>query len=153
MAEQLDLFEPEIRDPNHPERHYLRLMRKIWEQGDWRVDRTGVGTRSIFGPKLKFDLSDDRLPLLTTKRVFWKAAAREMLWFLTGDTSIRPLLQQGVTIWSDWPLARYREAAGEEITQEAFEARIVADEAFARERGDLGRVSGRRWGDGRRVAR
>jgi thymidylate synthase len=132
---------------DHWEWQYLDLMRRIWEEGDERVDRTGVGTRSVFGPQLRFDLSDGRVPLLTTKRVYWKAAAREMLWFLTGSTSIRPLLQQGVTIWSDWPLAKYRAATGETIAQDEFEARIFADEAFAARWGDLGPVYGKQWVD------
>ena len=131
----------------HWEWQYLALMRRIWQEGDERIDRTGIGTRSVFGPQLRFDLSGGRVPLLTTKRVFWKAAAREMLWFLTGATNIRPLLQQGVTIWSDWPLAKYRQATGEEIAQEAFEARIVADEDFAARWGDLGPVYGKQWVD------
>ena len=131
----------------HWEWQYLDLMRRIWTEGDERLDRTGVGTRSVFGPQLRFDLSEGRVPLLTTKRVFWKAAAREMLWFLTGETNIRPLLQQGVTIWSDWPLAKYRAATGEEISQEAFEARVVEDEAFAARWGDLGPVYGKQWVD------
>lgn len=134
-------------DAAHWEWQYLDLMRRIWSEGDERVDRTGIGTRSVFGPQLRFDLSGDRVPLLTTKRVYWKAAAREMLWFLTGATNIRPLLQQGVTIWSDWPLAKYREATGETISQEDFEARIVADEAFAQRWGDLGPVYGKQWVD------
>jgi thymidylate synthase len=132
-------------ESNHWEHQYLELMRRIWHEGDERVDRTGIGTRSVFGPQLRLDLSEGRVPLLTTKRVFWKAAAREMLWFLTGETNIRPLLQQGVTIWSDWPLAKYRSATGEATTQEAFEARIVADEAFAARWGDLGPVYGKQW--------
>ena len=132
---------------DHWERADLDLMRRIWTEGDERVDRTGVGTRAVFGTHLRCDLSDGRVPVLTTKRVFWKAAAREMLWFLTGETNIRPLLQQGVTIWSDWPLARYRREMGEEITQEGFEARIVADEAFAARWGDLGPVYGKQWVD------
>ena len=136
---------------NPPGRHwewqYLDLMRDVWERGDKRIDRTGVGTRSVFGPQLRFDLADGRVPLLTTKRVFWKAAAREMLWFLTGETNIRPLLAQGVTIWSDWPLAKYREAAGRPITQAEFEARIVEDAAFALRWGDLGPVYGKQWVD------
>ena len=131
----------------HWEWQYLDLMRRIWSEGDERLDRTGVGTRSVFGPQLRFDLSGNRVPLLTTKRVYWKAAAREMLWFLTGETNIRPLLQQGVAIWSDWPLAKYREATGEDITQDAFEARIVEDEGFAKLWGDLGPVYGKQWVD------
>ena len=131
----------------HWEWQYLDLMRHIWERGDERIDRTGIGTRSVFGPQLRLDLSDGRVPLLTTKRVFWKAAAREMLWFLTGETNIRPLLAQGVTIWSDWPLAKYREATGRQITQEEFEARIVKDAAFALRWGDLGPVYGKQWVD------
>lgn len=133
--------------PRHWEWQYLDLMRKIWEEGDERVDRTGIGTRSVFGPQLRFDLAGGHVPLLTTKRVFWKAAAREMLWLLTGETNIRPLLEQGVTIWSDWPLAKYRRASGEAISQEAFEARIVADEDFAARWGDLGPVYGKQWVD------
>lgn len=132
---------------SHWEHQYLELMRRIWREGDERVDRTGIGTRSVFGPQLRFALGDGRVPLLTTKRVFWKAAAREMLWFLTGETNIRSLLQQGVTIWSDWPLAKYRRASREDISQEAFEARIVEDEAFAAQWGDLGPVYGKQWVD------
>lgn len=131
--------------PKHWEWQYLDLMRRIWDIGDERVDRTGIGTRAIFGPQLRFDLSGDRVPLLTTKRVFWKAAAREMLWFLTGETNIRPLLEQGVTIWSDWPLAKYRKASGDPISQESFEARIVEDSEFAARWGDLGPVYGKQW--------
>ena len=136
-----------ISTETHREWQYLALMRRIWEEGDERVDRTGIGTRSVFGPQLRFDLSHERVPLLTTKRVYWKAAAREMLWFLTGETNIRPLLQQGVTIWSDWPHARYRQATDENISQEAFEARVLADEAFAARWGDLGPVYGKQWVD------
>jgi len=131
----------------HPEWQYLDLMRHIWTHGDERMDRTGVGTRSVFGTMLRFNLADDRMPLLTTKRVFWKAAAREMLWFLTGNTNIRPLVQQGVKIWTDWPLAKYRKDSGEDISQADFETRIVADESFAKKWGDLGPVYGKQWVD------
>ncbi len=130
---------------DHPEWQYLDLMRHIWSHGDQRMDRTGVGTRSVFGAQLRFSLADDHVPLLTTKRVFWKAAAKEMLWFLTGNTNIRPLLQEGVTIWSDWPLAAYRKASGQDISQKDFEARIIADEAFAEKWGNLGPVYGKQW--------
>jgi thymidylate synthase len=131
----------------HWESQYLDLMRRIWDHGDERVDRTGVGTRSIFGAEVRFDLADGRMPLLTTKRVYWKTATREFLWFLTGDTNIRSLCAQGVEIWTDWPLDRYRRETGEEIGRAEFSARIVADEAFAMRWGDLGPVYGKQWVD------
>ncbi|WP_232493216.1 thymidylate synthase [Novosphingobium kaempferiae] len=131
----------------HWEWQYLDLMRRIWEQGDERVDRTGVGTRSVFGATIRFDLSGGAMPLLTTKRVYWKTATREMLWFLTGNTNIRPLCAQGVEIWTDWPLDRYRRETGEGISRKDFSARIVGDEVFAEAWGDLGPVYGKQWVD------
>lgn len=131
----------------HWEWQYLDLMRRIWEHGDERVDRTGVGTRSVFGAELRFDLSDGRMPLLTTKRVYWKTATRELLWFLTGDTNIRSLCAQGVEIWTDWPLDRYRRETGEQIERADFSRRIVEDGAFAARWGDLGPVYGKQWVD------
>jgi thymidylate synthase len=129
----------------HYETQYLDLMRRIWTSGDERVDRTGVGTRSLFGESLRFSLADNAIPLLTTKRVYWKTAARELLWFLTGDTNIRNLLVQGVRIWTDWPLARYRRETGDDMAQADFEARIVDDADFAGRWGDLGPVYGHQW--------
>lgn len=134
-------------DPGHWEWQYLDLMRRIWEQGDERMDRTGVGTRATFGAEIRFDLSGGAMPLLTTKRVYWKSATRELLWFLTGETNIRPLCAQGVEIWTDWPLERYRRETGEEISREEFSKRIVEDDAFAIEWGDLGPVYGKQWVD------
>ena len=131
----------------HWEWQYLDLMRRIWEHGDERADRTGVGTRSVFGAQIRFDLAGGAMPLITTKRVYWKTATREFLWFLTGDTNIRALCAQGVQIWTDWPLVRYRKASGEAISREDFSARIVADAAFAAEWGDLGPVYGKQWVD------
>jgi thymidylate synthase len=129
----------------HPEEQYLDLLRRVWEEGDERVDRTGVGTRSLFGATIRCSLADEAIPLLTTKRIAWKVAAREMLWFLTGDTNIRALVEQGVHIWTDWPLARYRAETGAEMTREAFEAAIIADPAFAARWGELGPVYGAQW--------
>ncbi|SLJ90029.1 thymidylate synthase [Novosphingobium mathurense] len=131
----------------HWEWQYLDLMRRIWEHGDERVDRTGVGTRSIFGATIRFDLAGGAMPLLTTKRVYWKTATRELLWFLTGDTNIRSLCAQGVQIWTDWPLARYRRETGHDISRVDFSDRIVADAAFAEQWGDLGPVYGKQWVD------
>ena len=132
---------------HHWEWQYLELMRRIWEEGDERIDRTGVGTRSVFGAQLRFDLAGGAMPLLTTKRVYWKTATREFLWFLTGDTNIRKLCAQGVEIWTDWPLDRFRRETGESIPRAEFSQRIVADESFAREWGDLGPVYGKQWVD------
>jgi len=132
---------------SHWEWQYLSLMRRIWETGDERVDRTGVGTRSLFGAEIRFDLADGAMPLLTTKRVYWKTATRELLWFLTGETNIRPLCAQGVEIWTDWPLDRYRKETGDEISRADFSRRIVDDADFAARWGDLGPVYGKQWVD------
>ena len=129
----------------HPEYQYLDLLEHVLARGDERLDRTGVGTRSTFGAMLRFDLSDGSVPVLTTKTVYWKTAVKEMLWFLTGGTNIRPLLRENVRIWTDWPLAAYRRETGDDISQTAFEARIVEDEAFADRWGDLGPVYGKQW--------
>jgi thymidylate synthase len=124
-------------------------------QGYLRQDRTGVGTRALFGQTLRFDLAEG-FPVFTTKRIFWKTAFKEMLWMLGGGRNIRELLAQNVRIWTDWPLKRYREATGEAISQEAFERRILDDAGFAQVWGDLGPVYGwqwRRWraADGREI--
>lgn len=129
----------------HPEYQYLDLLDQVLTRGDERLDRTGVGTRSLFGAMVRFDLSDGSAPILTTKRVYWKTAVKEMLWFLTGGTNIQPLLRDNVRIWTDWPLATYRRETGEEIAQEAFEQRIVEDDAFAARWGELGPVYGKQW--------
>lgn len=132
-------------DTPHYEQQYLDLMRHVWAEGDERTDRTGVGTRSVFGATMRFPLHGNGIPLLTTKRVYWKAAAREILWFLTGNTNIRPLVEQGVHIWTDWPLDKYRKATGEDIDRDGFERRIIEDEAFALAWGNLGPVYGAQW--------
>ncbi|WP_324260762.1 thymidylate synthase [Altererythrobacter sp. H2] len=134
-------------DPHHPEWQYLDLMRAIWETGSERIDRTGIGTRSLFGAMLRFDLGGGRMPLITTKRVYWKTATREMLWFLTGETNIRPLVLQGVKIWNEWPHAHYVRETGDAITLDEFVRRIAEDEAFAARWGDLGPVYGKQWVD------
>lgn len=127
------------------EQQYLDLMQHVLDNGDDRSDRTGVGSRSIFGAMLRFDLSRGEVPLITTKRVYWKTAVKEMLWFLTGGTNIRPLLEENVRIWTDWPLDAYRRATEENITQEAFEQLIMEDEDFAQKWGELGPVYGKQW--------
>jgi len=139
---------PPFRDADpHPEQQYLDLMRTIWNTGSERIDRTGVGTRSVCGAMLRFDLANGAMPLLTTKRVYWKTATRELLWFLTGSTNIRPLVLQGVKIWNEWPHARYVKETGDAISLDDFVARIAEDEAFALRWGELGPVYGKQWVD------
>lgn len=137
----------ETRFGDHPEWQYLDLMRRIRDTGDERVDRTGVGTRSVFGATMRFDLADGLMPLITTKRVYWKTATREFLWFLTGETNIRPLCAEGVGIWTDWPLDRYRRETGYAISRADFSRRIVEDAEFAEQWGDLGPIYGKQWVD------
>ena len=129
----------------HPEQQYLDLLAQVLDQGDERLNSTGVGTRSVFGAMIRFDLSDGRVPILTTKRVCWETAVKEMLWCLTGDTNIRSLLREDVRTWTDRPLAAFRRETGEKISQSDFEARIVADDDFAARWGELGPVYGRQW--------
>jgi thymidylate synthase len=127
------------------EAQYLDLMQRVWQHGVVRGDRTGTGTRALFGETMSFDLSDGSVPILTTKRIFWKSAVRELLWFLSGDRNIRALVEQGVHIWTDWPLARFNATQANPLDRDSFEARILADAEFAAEWGDLGPVYGAQW--------
>ncbi|TAY99681.1 thymidylate synthase [Rhizobium leguminosarum] len=129
----------------HQELQYLDLVEHVLRNGDRRIDRTGVGTLASFGAMMRFDMSDGTFPVYTTKRVYWKTAVKEMLWFLTGQTNIRTLLENSVRIWTDWPLDKFRKETGADISQEDFEARILNDPQFAARWGDLGPVYGKQW--------
>jgi len=80
---------------------YEDLLRDVLEHGTWKADRTGTGTRSVFGRQIRYDLSQG-FPLITTKRVHFKSLAYELLWFLRGDSNIKWLTDNGVTIWNEW---------------------------------------------------
>ena len=82
-------------------KQYLDLLREIYEHGTVKTDRTGVGTKSIFGHQMRFDLSEG-FPLLTTKKVFTRGIIEELLWFLAGDTNKKHLQEKGVHIWDGW---------------------------------------------------
>lgn len=84
----------------HPDQ-YETLLRDVFERGTPKSDRTGTGTRSLFGMQLRYDLSQG-FPLITTKRVHFKSLAYELLWFLRGESNVRWLQERGVTIWDEW---------------------------------------------------
>ena len=127
------------------EQGYLDMLRRIMETGVDKGDRTGTGTREVFGHMLRFDMSDGTFPVFTTKKVAWKTAIREMLWMLSGSSNIRPLLEQNVHIWSEWPHARYVRETGDRVDLATFEAMILGDEDFARHWGDTGGAYGVQW--------
>lgn len=119
----------------HPERAYLDALKNILENGDDRPDRTGIGTRSIFGVQMRFDLTEG-FPAVTTKKLAWKAVVSELLWFLEGSNDelrLREILHgerytEKRTIWSD-----------------NAEASYWTDKKLQRHAGDLGRIYGVQW--------
>ena len=98
---------------NPEEVQYLDLIRSILAGGELRKDRTGTGTRSIFAPgQLRFSLANQQLPLLTTKRVFWRGVAEELLWFVRGDTNAKHLQEKNVRIWDGNASRAYLDSIG-----------------------------------------
>ncbi len=133
----------------HPEYQYLDLLKEIVEKGDRQVDAGhGKATHGIFGRQIRFDLKDG-FPLLTTKRVYWKAVLHELYWFLSGQSNIRYLVLNDVHIWDDYPYQMYTERAkkGEfpEMSKEEFVENIKNDENFATKYGELSHVYGEMW--------
>ena len=126
---------------------YLDLCRHVLEHGEKREDRTGTGTISTFGYQMRFDLTKG-FPLLTTKKVFYRGIFEELLWFLSGNTNIKPLVDKKVGIWNEWPYDKYSKSLdfkGE--TLEEFIEKIRGDQEFADKYGNLGPVYGKQWRD------
>lgn len=148
------------------EQEYLDLAKRVLEEGIERDDRTGTGTKSVFGHQMRFDLSKG-FPLLTTKRVAFRLIKSELLWFLKGDTNIRYLLENNNHIWDEWAFERYvksEDYTGPDMTDfglrsqqdeafnkvykeemKKFNEKILSDDPFAEEYGTLGNVYGSQW--------
>lgn len=145
---------------------YQQLVQKVLENGSEKGDRTGVGTLSMFGYQMRFDLSKG-FPLLTSKRVPFNLIKSELLWFLRGDTNIRYLLQHNNHIWDEWAFKNYVESSdymGPDMTDfglrvlsdeafkeqydiemEKFQQQILNDDRFSEKYGYLGDVYGKQW--------
>lgn len=138
----------------HAEYQYLDLLRHILESGTEKSDRTGTGTRSIFGAQMRWDLSQS-FPLLTTKKVFLRSIIHELLWFVAGDTNLRYLAQNDVHIWDEWPFKAFLQRTGQAVPAPnspewkaqlaEFVERIKNDESFAADYGNLGPIYGYQW--------
>lgn len=148
------------------EQPYLQLIRDILERGHEKTDRTGTGTKSLFGYQMRFDLSQG-FPLLTTKKVPFGLIKSELLWFLRGDTNIQYLLKHKNHIWDEWAFKNWIQSSdyqGPDMTdfglrsqadpafnkiyqeqKQAFCDRIVNDDEFAAKFGNLGDVYGAQW--------
>ena len=145
---------------NKLDEQYINLLRTIKEFGVEKEDRTGTGTRSIFGYTIRHNMADG-FPLITTKKMYWKGIVTELLWFLQGRTDLRFLLENGCHIWTGDAYRVYDKDFDREhppfsapypkrLTKEEFEKKIMEDDEFNKWYGDLGPIYGsqwRHWGD------
>ena len=135
-------------------RQYLDLLRHISENGAVKTDRTGTGTKSVFGYQMRFDLSQG-FPLLTTKKMALRAIIHELLWFLKGDSNLKYLADNNVHIWDEWPYKAYLIREGKVVPKPgseewntgvaAFIEKVKTDDVFAKEYGELGPIYGYQW--------
>ncbi len=136
------------------EEDYLDLAEEILTEGEDRTDRTGVGTKELFGPQMKYDLRKG-LPVLTSKKVALNVVISELVWMLRGDTNLRYLAQQNNHIWDEWPFVSYLQKTHQQIPEQgsdewkakkaAYLQQIIDDESFAAQFGDLGPIYGHQW--------
>lgn len=135
-------------------KQYLDLLRDIQENGVEKGDRTGTGTKSVFGRQVRYNL-EDGFPAMTTKKLYFDSVAHELLWFLKGTGNIEYLAQSNVHIWDEWPFKAYLEKnnlPAPEVNSKEWRAemkefigRIATDHVFAEEWGNLGPVYGVQW--------
>lgn len=135
-------------------RQYLDLLQDIKDNGVIKTDRTGVGTKSVFGRQMRFDLAEG-FPLVTTKKVFLRGIIHELLWFLKGDSNIEYLVKNNVHIWDEWPFKAYLHTTHQPLPEQGskewqekladFTSNIASDHEFARKYGELGPVYGYQW--------
>lgn len=126
-------------------KQYLDLCQFILDNGMYKADRTGTGTYSYFGYQARYDL-EEGFPLLTTKKVHLKSIIHELLWFISGNTNIKYLVDNDVRIWNEWPYEAYKnspEYQGEDVKE--FAAKIKESQEFADKWGNLGPVYGKQW--------
>ncbi|MDO4813846.1 MAG: thymidylate synthase [Gemella sp.] len=148
------------------DKEYLKLCKYIMDEGILKEDRTGVGTKSVFGYQMRFDLSKG-FPLLTTKKINFNLIWSELLWFIRGDTNIKFLLENNNNIWNEWAFKKWIESdeyTGVDMTDfghrvlkdeefkleyerelENFKNKILTDDNFSKKYGDLGNVYGKQW--------
>lgn len=137
-------------------KEYLDLLQDVYDNGIGKDDRTGTGTRSVFGRQIRCNLSRG-FPLLTTKKVFLRGIIHELLWFVRGDTNIKYLVDNNVGIWNEWPFQSYLNSNGMgglekqscewEDRLDEFVINIERSPAFAKQWGELGPVYGKQWRD------
>jgi len=139
---------------NNLDRQYTELLKTILEDGVVKKDRTGTGTKSIFGYTIRHNMAEG-FPLLTTKQMPFKSIVTELLWFLRGDTNIKYLLENKCYIWTGDAIKNYRKKEAErtektgqtwiDYNEKQFEQKILEDDDFAKKWGDLGPVYGAQW--------
>ena len=133
----------------HPEYQYLDLMEDILKHGKWKISHsTGVKIKSVFGRICRYDLSKG-LPVLTTKKVFTRGIIHELLWFLSGSSNIKYLVDNNVHIWDEWAYKKYewavRDNKAKSMPFEAFMEKAKTDPKFLKKWGELGPVYGVQW--------